>query len=270
MKTIQILLIIVVTFFLGSIACKEASKGSLKNEVTVKSDSIVKEDKEFITSDNIKIKANFFYSSLKHKQSEPLVILIHQFRSDKSQWTRDFVDSLVKSGFKVIAYDIRSHGESDKAPVAIDKLLSDKEQAPKDLQAVFGWARSADGVNEGIDSSRIAVVGTSIGGSLAFYAKYYLGAKTIVGISVGKYTFENLTDIRDILMGRVIERIRSVFLICGDKDGNYAAESKDIYDNYVDDPKEFKVFSSDKHGKYLIEEKPEIKSLVLNWLRRNL
>lgn len=268
MKALQILLI--VAFFCGLIACKEASKGSLKNEVPVKSDSIVKEDKEFTTADNIKIKANFFYSSLRHKQSEPLVILIHQFKSDKNQWGRDFIDSLVMNGFKVVAYDIRSHGESGKAPVPIEKLLSDKEQAPKDLQTIFGWAKSTDGMNEGIDSSRIAVVGTSIGGSLAFYAKYYLGAKTIVGISVGKYTFENLTDIRDILMGRVIERIRSVFLICGEKDGNYASESKDIYDTYIDDPKEFKVFASDKHGKYLIEEKPEIKYLILDWLRRNL
>lgn len=268
MKAIQILFIVLL--FPALMSCKEASKGSFKNDVTVKSDSIIKEDKEFVTSDNIKIKANFFYSSLRHKDSEPLVILIHQFKSDKNQWSRDFIDSLVMSNFKVITYDIRSHGESEKASVPIDKLLSDREQAPKDLQEIFRWARSADGVKEGIDSGRIAVVGTSIGGSLAFYAKYYLGAKTIVGISVGKYTFENLTDIRDILMGRVIERVRSVFLICGDKDGNYAAESQDIYDKYVDDPKELKIFTSDKHGKFLIEEKPEIKSLILNWLRRNL
>lgn len=247
--------------------------GCSKNidDIDKKSDVVIdnaskKENVEIYTSDGLKLSANYFYKTDKTKQ--PLVILIHQFRSDKEQWSSIFIDSLIKNGFKVIAYDIRSHGKSEKAKVDISELLSNSEQAPKDIDAVIKWAK----LQPSVDSNKIAVVGTSIGGSLGIYARINSGVKSVVSVSSGKGTFEAFTgyDERKMSMARPIPRIKNVMFICGNKDENIADEERNIYENYLDEPKELQVFESDKHGKYLIEEFPQINDLIINWLNKTL
>jgi dienelactone hydrolase len=212
----------------------------------------------------LKIKGQYYFDSL--EKAEPLIILIHQFKSKKEQWNEFFIDSLIAKGYKVIAYDIRSHGESDKAKVGDMQLLTDKEQAPKDLEAVLKWAKH----QQEIDSLRIGIVGTSIGASLAIYGEYFLGAKSIIGISGGKSTFEGLTGFMEALMGRLVQRIPNVLFICGDKDGNYAKDEQYIFDNYTKEPNEIKIFNSEKHGKDLIEQFPEINTMIINWFAKTL
>ena len=260
MKTLLLLLLF---FFAG--CSKDVSVGEKKSG-TVIDTSIKKENIEVFTSDGIMISANYLYKSDKIKQ--PLVILIHQFRSDKQQWSHNFLDSLLKRGYKVLAYDIRSHGESGKADVDISDLLSNPEQAPKDVDAVVKWAK----MQPSIDSNRIAVVGTSIGGSLGIYARINTGAKSVVSVSSGKNTFEAFTgyDERKMSMARPIPRIKNVMFICGNKDKNIADEERSIFENYLDDPKELQVFESEKHGKFLIEEFPQINGLIINWLNKTL
>ena len=65
-------------------------------------------------------------------------------------------------------------------------------------------------------------------------------------------------------------RISNVFLICGSKDGQHEQDQKDIYDNWLADPKDMKVYDSDKHGKYLLDEHPEIYSVIIAWLQKYL
>jgi len=255
----------IVLLFGVSLSCK-TSVNTEKKQTEVKSDKIITEKVSFTTTDNINIKGDYYFNQGKTDTREPLVILIHQFKSDRKQWSKSFIDSLVNNQYKVIAYDIRSHGESGKATVEIDDILKNIEQAPKDLDAIFLWAKS----QKGIDSSKIAVIGTSIGGSLAFYAKYFLNAKTIIGISVGKNTFENMTGFYEMRMGMMVQRVRFVYLICGDKDGEYASDNKYISDNFLDPPMDMKLYKSAMHGRKLIEENPEIYSECLNWLKKNL
>ena len=59
-------------------------------------------------------------------------------------------------------------------------------------------------------------------------------------------------------------------MICGSKDGDHEAGQKWIYENFCENPKEMKVYDSGKHGKFLIEEKPEVNELILNWLKKYL
>jgi hypothetical protein len=186
--------------------------------------------------------------------------------SDRSQWKQDFIDSLVAKKYKVVTYDIRNHGESDKATEDINDVLTEKGNAILDIAAVFTWAK----MRVGIDSTRIAVVGTSVGASLGLYSKYYLGAKTVVCISIGKNTFDAFVSGTDLTMTADIRKTNSVYFICGDKDGNYPEDAKNIYTNYINDPKELKYFNSDKHGKDLITQNPDINKLIIDWLHKNL
>lgn len=257
---IYIVLILLTAFC----SCDSPKSDLSESEVKAKK---MKEDVVFNTVDKIKIQGTFYYNNLDLSKKQPLVILIHQFMSDRSQWKEDFIDSLLAKKYKVITYDIRDHGESDKATSNIEEILTAKGNAILDLQAVFAWAKTRNG----IDSARIGVIGTSIGASLALYSKYELGSKTVISISAGKETFEAFTGYSDLKMGIIVKRINSVLFICGDKDGNYPDDAKNLYTNFVDDPKELKFFNSDKHGKDLITtQNPEINNLMLDWLKKNL
>jgi dienelactone hydrolase len=170
--------------------------------VTVSDTTLIKENIFIKTEDNINLSANYFYKNNKKEIKEPLVILIHQFRSVKEQWSSEYTGKLIKEGFKVLAYDIRGHGESDNVNVELRQLLSDGSQAPKDIDAVFLWAYG----KKGIDSAKIGIIGTSIGASLGIYAKVRKGAGSVVAVSGGKGTFEAFTgyDDRMMSMGRPI------------------------------------------------------------------
>ncbi|MCI0450168.1 MAG: alpha/beta hydrolase [Chlorobi bacterium] len=240
----------------------DMTSGGNVNDVRITADEIT-----IKTDDGLAISANYFYDKEKKETPQPVVILIHQFRQSKEQWRKEFIDSLLTNGFKVLAYDIRGHGESSKIEGELSGLLSDPEQAPKDIKAVARWSRS----EKGIDTSRIGLIGTSIGGNLALYAQLNLGTKAAVSISNGKKTFEAFTGYDERMMRRpYFPRMKNVLLICGSKDGDHELGQKWIYDNFLEDPKEMKVFDSGAHGKGLIDEFPEVSTLILNWLKKYL
>lgn len=229
--------------------------------------AIINEDFTVTTSDKKEISGSLYFSESKKDESQPLVILVHQFNEDRKQWQQSFIDSLLNSGFKVLAYDIRGHGRSDKQNGELESILSDPEQAPLDIKAVIDWAKT----RKGIDSTRIAAIGTSVGGNLAIYAALNCGVKIPIAVSNGKQTFEAFTGFNELMMGRPnFPKMKNVMLICASKDGDHESGQKWIYVNFCDKPSEMKVYDSGKHGKFLIEEKPEINDLMLSWLKKYL
>ena len=237
-----------------------------KSTETKQKQSIIKDEISLQAFDGVKLSADYYYEEGKIEESQPLVVLIHQFRQNKEQWSEDFIDSLITAGYKVLAYDIRGHGNSAKVNYDLTDLLADPEKAPKDVDGVFKWAKE----QKGIDSSSIAVMGTSIGGNLACYAKYNLGAKTVIAISNGADGFEKLNNIDPRMMGKVLVRVTNILIITGSKDGEHEKDAKYLMDNYIGNPKELMIIDSDKHGIYLIREHPEIDAYILNWLKKYL
>ncbi|MDD5361637.1 MAG: dienelactone hydrolase family protein [Ignavibacteria bacterium] len=246
--------------------CTRSNQNEIKN-VKQETGEVKKNRIEMMTADGLKIVGNYYFTADKENVRQPLIVLIHQFRSTKEQWSKDFIDSLIVKKYKVLAYDIRSHGESDKAKVNIDDLLTNSEQAPKDVDAVMKWAYK----NEGVDTTKIGFAGTSIGGALGFYGRIH-GGKSVVLISTGKMTFAPLTGYDELRMSmaRPLLRVKNVFFISGEKDGTHAIDSKSIHDNYLDQPSELKFYDSDRHGKELIEAYPEIYTLIINWFGKTL
>lgn len=260
-----IYLIVLFTFLL----CSCDTTKTYNSNIEVK-EKVISEDVVFNTVDNIKIQGTYYYNNLDLTKKQPLVILIHQFMSDRNQFKKEFIDSLLAKKYKVVTYDIRNHGESKKGAENIEDVLTAKGGAIFDLQAVFKWAKTRNG----IDSTRVGVVGTSIGGSLALYSKFELGSKTAVAISVGLSTFDAFTGNLSARMSSnspvPTKKINNVLFICGDKDGTYPDDTKKIYNDFVDNPKELKFFNSDKHGKDLCTQFPEIRQIIIEWLGKNL
>jgi pimeloyl-ACP methyl ester carboxylesterase len=258
-------IILLTLFFTG---CSKQIPDNERPVTENRNTSVITEKIAITTEDSIKLSANYFYKSSKKDIKEPLIILIHQFRSNKEQWAVEFVSRLIDSGYKVIAYDIRGHGESGKVNYELSNLLSDGTQAPKDVDAVLKWAYG----KKDIDSARIGVIGTSIGASLGIYAKLKKSIGSVIAVSGGKGTFEAFTgyDDRMMVMGRLFARIPDVLFVCGKFDGNYADEEKAIYDNYLGEPKEILFYDSEKHGKDLIKQFPEIEEKSINWFKKTL
>ncbi|MCC6865464.1 MAG: alpha/beta fold hydrolase [Ignavibacteria bacterium] len=232
----------------------------LKLEITNKEFSV-------ITADKKKIFGSLFYSDEKKNELQPVVILIHQFNQTKEQWKLSFIDSLISSGFKVLSFDIRGHGKSDKQNGKLEDILTDPEQAPNDITAIVDWVKR----QQGIDSTRVAAIGTSIGGNLALYAGLNLGLKVTVAVSNGKSTFESYTGYNEKMMGRpFFPKIKNVLLVCGSKDDDHETGQKWILDNFCSEPKEMKVYNSDKHGKFLIDSESDLNSIMINWIKKYL
>jgi len=263
---------IIIIFVIASVIIMAACNKDIRNsEQITKIDNkveLIKDKLDIVTEDKINIAADYYYYSDKKDTKQPLIILIHQFRSSKEEWNKSFIDTLLAKNYKVLAYDIRSHGESGKAPVEQIVLLSDKIQAPKDIDAVLSWAFS----QKGIDSSKVGIVGTSIGGSLAIYGKIFKGVQSVVAVSSGKNTFQAFTGYDDRMMSstRMMPRIKNVMFVCGTNDNNYFEEEKNIYDNYLMDLRQLLKIESDKHGKDLIAQNPEILNAIVNWFGKTL
>lgn len=267
-KMNHILNYIAIASLLFLVSCNKNFQNDVQ-KIEQKSKADIKSEKvEIVTEDKVKLAADYYYFSDKKDTRQPLIILIHQFRSSKEQWEKSFIDTLVNKNYKVLAYDIRSHGQSGQASVSLDELLENKEQAPKDVDAVMNWCYT----QKGIDSGKIGIVGTSIGGSLGIYGKLFKGVKSVVSVSGGKGTFQAFTGYDDRMMSssRIIARIKNVMFICGTADGSYFEEEKSIYDNYLIEPRELTKFESEKHGKDLIAQYPEILKLITNWFSKTL
>lgn len=246
-----------------------SNKTSQVNSVNTNSSITAKTTEEFTvtTADNKKISGSLYFTEAKKNELQPLVILIHQFNQSRSQWQNSFIDSLLAAGYKAAAFDIRGHGSSDKQNGGLESILSDPDQAPKDITAVTEWAKK----QKGIDSTRIAAIGTSVGGNMALYGALNLGIKVSIAVSNGKSTFEAFTGYNELMMGRpYFPKLKNVLLICGSKDGDHEAGEKWIFENFCEDPKELKVYDSQKHGKFLIEEQSDLEQIMINWLKKYL
>ncbi|MEM6993542.1 MAG: alpha/beta fold hydrolase [Myxococcota bacterium] len=138
----------------------------------------------------------------------PAVVLIHQFGNDKSQWDGELA-AFVARGYVTLAIDLRGHGESDPQDGAFNGLLTDPDQAPLDVQAAIAHLAN----DAAVDSSRIGVVGTSIGANLAVVAASQdLGVAATVAISA------RLDPVESLLGGAAVS-VGPLLCFAGETDG---------------------------------------------------
>lgn len=136
---------------------------------------------EYTTADGVVIMGDY-WTPIDMSKKAPAVILLHMYRSDRSAWL-PLVPELEKAGFAVLTIDLRGHGQSTKPE---DRELKKRVAArdPDLFQAMHGdvtgayhWLQQRPEV----DLSRLAIVGASVGCSVAID---YAGRDKSVDVTV--------------------------------------------------------------------------------------
>lgn len=217
----------------------------------------------FLTSDGFQIVGSWFTSN-RQSGKQPAVILVHTFDTNHLQWLH-IVPDLVTTGYHVLAYDIRGHGQStfrDGEYVPLSQFdLEDFDSMPLDVKGAISWLKSRTEV----DAGRIAVVGADIGANIAYVSSgSFSDVKTAVSIS----PVSNSDQL--VLLGDGISDFqpRSILFMAAFGDG-YTYTSSEALADQTQSPKRVTGYQGAANGLTLLDIR-EARAELLQWLADNL
>ncbi|HEY3270936.1 MAG TPA: alpha/beta fold hydrolase [Geothrix sp.] len=167
------------------------------------------------------------------KGKAPVVILAHQFASDRTGWA-PLTDKLLARGIGVLALDLRGHGDSAmkdgaETRVTADFMASAKavgfDHIPADLAQAAAWLRKQPGV----DGRRLGLAGSSVGGFSVLLAAPEVKPVAVLSLSpAGTGAFG--ADARDRLKGAVLRSRPSVLVLASSDDKDAAENAQAVKD----------------------------------------
>ena len=158
----------------------------------------------FLAADGMKIAADYYAPSTTGGAA-PMVILLHMYRSDRKAW-EPLIAPLHEAGFAILALDMRGHGESATTETRDAVLKRDSRLFKKmqdDVRGAYDWLVT----QENVDRSRFALVGASVGCSVALrYAAADRSVDAVVCLSPGLNYMEldSDGDIRQITGRKIL------------------------------------------------------------------
>ncbi len=147
-------------------------------------------------SDGVKIVGDY-YAPKADARPAPMVILLHMYRSNRHAF-EPLIGPLHEAGFAVLAIDMRGHGDS--ATPELERRVRQRdtqifEDMVRDVRAAYDFLA---GRKDEVDRSRFAVVGASVGCSVALrYAAKDRSVDCVVCLSPG-LNYLGLDSRRDI------------------------------------------------------------------------
>ncbi len=138
---------------------------SLGNLLRVQSD-LISETHSVKTVDDVKIVFDVYIEHGTDKAKTPIIVLVHGFSANRKTM-KTMALEFAKNGFISVCLDLRGHGDSEGYligwPTNKTKLLR-YEYFEKDINAVLDYMK-----NQGYNTSRIVMVGHSMGGATVLY-----------------------------------------------------------------------------------------------------
>ena len=193
-------------------------------------------------------------------QNPPGILLLHQFGGSRTQWAA-FAPQLTAAGYAVLAPDL-DYSAINSCPNgdAGNQCRADTVQGlVADVRGGLLYLES----RPSLDTSRIAVVGASFGGNLAYVASgEFADVDTAVALS------PNANPPSPALLGQGLEDFKphSILFMA---DGNEAGDARGLAAN-TGQPVDVKVYEAQKaHGVELLEE-PQPPQDLLAWLAGHL
>jgi pimeloyl-ACP methyl ester carboxylesterase len=171
-------------------------------------------------------------------------LLLHQLEDTRRQWDA-YIQGLLDEGYRVLAIDLRSHGESDDATVDRGALVAERDQALLDVEAAFEWFAG----DEGTDPEHLGVIGTGLGGSLAIAAAHAgFGADLTVAVSARE---TNVTALAGEELANL--SLRGLFVVASEEEsgGEQATSANDLYEQSTP-PRKLRVLPGSASGSDLV------------------
>jgi pimeloyl-ACP methyl ester carboxylesterase len=211
-------------------------------------------DVTLTTSDGITINGTYYNTS---EEGSPGVILLHMLSRNRNDW-QEFARDLQDLDYRVLAIDLRGHGESD---------LDWKEFMPGEgfTDMLMDVTASKEYLlEEGTGEKDIVIIGGSIGSNLAL--NYAAGDKDIKGVvllSPGLDYRGVQTEETMVAYGE-----RPIFIIASEGDTYSADSSRKLYSLAKGDAK-IKIYPADAHGTWILQSQNS-GEMILEWVQEVL
>lgn len=205
---------------------------------------------KLFSEDGLNLVGNYYSS----EDSIKGVLLLHMYQRSKEDW-KDFAKLLNQRGYKVLAMDLRGHGESEGD---IQKILSQDLNSIilKDVGLAVDFLKK-DGAQD------IFIIGASIGANAAliYGAKHNVRGVALLSPGLDYHGANIESSMKNYL--------RPIFLAAS-KDDLYSAETvKKIYDfsPISKNEKVMVLYKNAGHGtKMFGKENPDLSEKLIEWL----
>lgn len=239
-------------------------------------------DVAFTTVDSVEISARYGHPEV--PRPYPVVILVHDIGEISSligglEWLfAGLFERLLEEGYSPLAIDLRGHGNTpypDDGRPQQALLVSDLANFHLDVRAALNWLKTEPSA----DIARVAIVGTGVGGNVAFVSMGAFPDDLQAGVALSPGVFDPGT-LEPLAVGAEVENFsphsmmflvaeNDVRQITEDRVLSYAAFAEALND-FTEDPKNLVVYEDqDAHGLDLLEN-PDVVDALLSWLEQNL
>lgn len=189
------------------------------------------------------------------------VILLHMMPETRSSWATVQV-ALAKKGLASLAIDLRGHGESvntSDGDVMDYRAFEDVDHQTSmlDVSAAVDWVRK-----RGIEMSRIALGGASIGANLAIseLTEEPLMAGAVVLSPGSNYHGTNALEDVPLLLPD-----QTLIIVASEDDVDSFADCKKIYAEAPVDSKTFVPYKTAGHGTNMLKSDPALADKMAEW-----
>jgi pimeloyl-ACP methyl ester carboxylesterase len=217
----------------------------------------------FTTADGVQIVADYYAPRTTVESGVPVVIMLHQYPSTRSSW-RPLAARFHEAGYAVLAPDLRGHGESvEPKSMGLERGRTTRDPrhyraAWQDVLAAYDWLKG----RKEVDRSRFALIGSSIGSSIALdYAARDRSVDVVVCLSPGP-NYMGVDSRRDIVnVGK-----RPILLVAP---GN-EREQCEALGRLAAGATVKIIEGSDLHGTFMFGKVPGIEQLIFDFVKSHI
>lgn len=258
-KMVAVYAVAAMGIWLGCQAKQPAAVSAGTGSVATTGVAVSGEEVRFTTADGWQIAATYWPAVGNFRGA---VILLHMLPADRHSYD-DFGPKLAAVGFATLALDSRGHGESMTwGEKKVSHTTFDAQAYNASVEDVSAAKRFL--VGKGVDTSRLGLVGASIGANFALrYAVRDDDVKAVVLLSPGlDYHGVKTEDAMKALAGR------PALLVASDED-EYSARTVATLKS-ISSAATVKTFTKAGHGTDIFRAQPAFQDEVISWLAANL